>query len=84
MKTLKIYKVQDEIVLERVNEFNHASKRFFITENGLFEALDLYPNLDEYQLEVDKDLWAEVINHLNKENALWKLPSDSIRVIKSD
>lgn len=67
MKKLIIYKADNDFVIERVNEFNHASKRFFITEEGLKEGLDAYrPVIDEYKLEVSKDLWALVINHLNK------------------
>lgn len=67
MKKLKIYKENDEFVIERVNEFNHSFKRSFITEEGLFEELDLYKlNLDDdkYELEVSNELWAKVINYL--------------------
>ncbi|UTV31694.1 hypothetical protein [Bacillus altitudinis] len=67
MKTLKVYKENGEFVIERVNEFNHAFKRFYITEDGLKEGLDAYqPFIHEYRLEVSQDLWALDINHLNK------------------
>lgn len=67
MKTLKVYKENDEFVIERVNEFNHATKRYFITEDGLKEGLDSYQSvIHEYRLEEAQDLWALDINHLNK------------------
>lgn len=67
MKTLKVYKENGEYVIERVNEFNHATKRYFITEEGLKEGLDAYlPVISEYEIEISDDLWALVINHLNK------------------
>jgi len=66
MKKLSIYKENDEYVIERTNEFNHATKRFFLTESGLFEGLDTYKDIiDEYQLNVSEDLWSKVINYLN-------------------
>lgn len=65
MKKLKIYRESDELVLERVNPFNHSTKRYFITERGLIEALEAYPDLTEYELEVDADLW-EIVNQLKK------------------
>lgn len=67
MKTLKIYKENGEFVIEHVNSFNHATKRYFITENGLKEGLDAYkPVMDEYEIKASEDVWALVINHLNK------------------
>lgn len=71
MKKLLIYKQigdseMEEYVIERVNEFNHATKRFFISEQGLLEGLKTYkPVMEEYELEVSEDLWAMVINFLN-------------------
>lgn len=66
-KKLEIYKEDGEFVIRRTNEFNHATKRYFITEEGLKEGLDAYePVMHEYELEVSNDLWALVINHLNK------------------
>lgn len=54
-------------MIERVNEFNHATKRFFATENGLKEGLDAYHHvIDEYKIEASDDVWALVINHLSK------------------
>lgn len=67
MKKLLIYKENGEFVIERVNEFNHATKRYFVSEGGLKEGLDAYlPVIDEYQIEADEDVWALVINHLSK------------------
>jgi hypothetical protein len=68
MKTLKIYKTDEgEYALERINQFAHGTKRFFISEEGLLEALGDYPNLDEYELQVeDQSLWSVIINQLNK------------------
>jgi hypothetical protein len=67
MKKLRIYQENGEYVIERVNEFNHATKRFFITEEGLKEGLDAYrPVMDEYQIEASDDLRALVINHLGQ------------------
>lgn len=66
MKKLLIYKEDSQFVIERVNEFNHATKRFFISESGLFEGLKSYNSvIDEYELEISDDLWAKVINFLN-------------------
>lgn len=67
MKTLKIYKQNDEFVIERVNEFNHATKRFFITEEGLKEGLDSYRLvMEQYEIEASEDVRTLVINHLNR------------------
>lgn len=66
MKKLSIYKDNDQFVIERINEFNHATKRFFITKDGLKEGLQAYqPVIDQYEVEVSEDLWAFVINLLN-------------------
>ncbi|OUB38596.1 hypothetical protein BK708_00085 [Bacillus thuringiensis serovar yunnanensis] len=66
MKKLLIYKENDEFVIERVNEFNHAFKRFYISEQGLFEGLQSYRQvLSEYELEVSDELWSMVLNFLN-------------------
>lgn len=71
MKKLLIYKQVgdsriEEYVIERVNPFNHATKRFFVSEQGLLEGLKAYkPVMEEYELEVSEDLWAIVINFLN-------------------
>ena len=53
---------QGEFVLERINQFDHATKRHFISEQGLIEALESYPDLSEYEIETDASLWAIVIN----------------------
>lgn len=66
MKKLLIYKKNDEFVIERVNEFNHAFKQNFISEQGLLEAIHSYkPVIDEYEVEVSNELWALIINFLN-------------------
>ena len=55
-----------EYVIERVNEFNHATMRFFITEKGLFEGLQVYQEvIEQYNLHISEELWAKVINFLN-------------------
>lgn len=53
MKRLKIYKDEGEFVIERINEFNHATKRRFISEQGLLEGLDAYSSdeLSKYELQ---------------------------------
>ena len=68
MKRLKIYKTDEgEFCLERINQFNHSSKRLFISEQGLLEALDDYPSLRDYELEVEEQsLWSLVIKRLNE------------------
>ncbi|MEW8987720.1 MAG: hypothetical protein AB2401_12105 [Bacillus sp. (in: firmicutes)] len=53
-------------MIERVNEFNHATKKLFITEQGLLEGLQAYESvIAEYDLQVAPDLWATVINFLS-------------------
>lgn len=70
MKRLLIYKENGEFVIERVNEFNHATKRMFISQEGLLEGLQAYkPVIADYQLEVSEDLWALVINFVNSEES---------------
>jgi len=70
MKRLKIYKTDEgEFCLERINEFGHGTKRFFISEEGLLEGLDAYSKneLNQYEIEVESnELWSVLINHLNK------------------
>jgi hypothetical protein len=69
MKKLKIYKENGEFVLERINQFDHATKRFFITENGLLEALDQYHLvMHEYELSIaqGQELIELVAHHLAK------------------
>lgn len=38
MKTLKIYKENNEFVIERINQFNYATKRTYITEKEFIEG----------------------------------------------
>ncbi|MEB6551430.1 hypothetical protein MXL46_20695 [Heyndrickxia sporothermodurans] len=66
MKKLRIYKENGEFVIERVNQFDHATKRFFISEEGLKEGLQAYkPVIHEYELEVSEKLWPLVINFVS-------------------
>lgn len=66
MKKLLIYEQEGEFVIEHINSFNHSTKRFYVTENGLFEGLGAYkPVIDQYQLEVSETLWSKVIGFLN-------------------
>lgn len=63
-KTLKIYKEDGDFVIERVNQFNHATKRYFMSEDGLREGLNAYwLDMDDYKLEVNEDLQT-LVNHL--------------------
>lgn len=72
-KTLKVYKENGEFVIERVNGFNHATKRYFITEEGLKEGLDAYNFvIDDYEIEASKEVWALVINYLNNKAAKYE------------
>lgn len=64
MKRLKIHEQEGEFVIERINQFDHATKRHFISEQGLIEALQSYPDLEEYEIETDASLWAVIINAL--------------------
>ncbi|WP_368298891.1 hypothetical protein [Cytobacillus firmus] len=67
MKKLKIYKEDGKFVLERINQFDHATKRFFITENGLLEAIGQYQHvMDEYELFIEQgqDLIELITCHL--------------------
>lgn len=51
MKKLLMYKENDEFVLEHMNSFGYSIKRYFITEKGLKEELEIYqPVLDQYKI----------------------------------
>lgn len=69
-KTMNFYqdKQTGNYIIERVNQFNHATKREFETTEDFKQALDDYKNtgvLDEHELVItDKNLYALVINHL--------------------
>lgn len=66
MKVLKIYKEDNDFIIERINEFNHATKRYYTTEEGLKEGIDSYiPVLEEYEIKATDSVWPLVINHLN-------------------
>lgn len=65
MKKLFVYMENKEFVIERVNEFNHSTKRFFITENGLFEGLEVYkPIISEYEIQFSDELIKKNGNNL--------------------
>jgi len=71
VKTLKIYKENGEFVIEKINQFNHSTKRYFVTEEGLKEGLESYiPVMSEYEIEAVDDVWAIVINHLTEKGQL--------------
>lgn len=66
MKKLLIYRQSEDFVIERVNEFNHGTKRFYSSEEALLEGLQAYDLvISEYELEVAPELWATVINFLS-------------------
>jgi hypothetical protein len=66
MKQLKIFKDSGEYVIERINEFNHSTKRSFITEEGLLDGLQAYQSvISEYDVQVSEELWGTVINFLS-------------------
>jgi len=69
MKTLKIFKDYNEFVIERINEFNHSTKRRFISEQGLLEGLEAYSQADlsQYDIQVSPELWALVLNQLQRQ-----------------
>lgn len=68
-KRLEIYKENEDYVIERINEFNHASKKRY-SKAGLIEALENYKvhgNLEEYDIQISDELWSLVVNTLAKE-----------------
>lgn len=68
MKKLRIYKENGEFCIERVNQFDHATKRFFISEKGFKEGLIAYrPVIDEYEIEISKELYAFVAKFMADE-----------------
>ncbi|MGM0845764.1 MAG: hypothetical protein ACQEUT_12365 [Bacillota bacterium] len=57
MKKLSVYKENGEFVIERINQFDHATKRTFLSEEGLLEGLHDYLDvLEEYDLDVSEEL----------------------------
>jgi hypothetical protein len=52
--------------LERINEFQNATKRYCENQEELIDSLKAYPNLEDYQIEVDQQLWSVIISHLQK------------------
>lgn len=56
MKKLKIYKDNNEFIIEQINELNHSFKKKYITENGFFDALNAYkPVIEEYDLSIQQE-----------------------------
>jgi hypothetical protein len=69
MKKLKIYEEKGEFVFERINEFDHSTKCFFATKEGLTEYVESFKeaqDMSEYKIEVDAALWSAVITELQK------------------
>lgn len=68
MKKLMIFRENDDFVVERVNEFNHGTKRFFASEEALLEGLqDCESIIADYELHIIPELWSTVINFLNSD-----------------
>lgn len=63
MKKLLVFKEPEGFVLERVNEFNRSTKRYFNDEQELIETLKFYPDLNHYEIKADAEL-ASVISAL--------------------
>lgn len=71
MKKLSIFKENDQFVIEHIDEFNHATKQYFSTENDLLKGLSGYQDvMSDYELDVTEDLWAKVINFLTTGNEI--------------
>lgn len=67
-KVLKVYKDNDDYVLERINQFGHAFKKRF-SKAGLIEALQQYKTtgeLEEYDIQAADDVLTLVINTLSE------------------
>jgi hypothetical protein len=67
-KTLTIFRDNDDIVVERKNQFGTAFKKVFETEKGMLDYLEVYKSTDtiaDYQLHVSEEFWSLVINHIN-------------------
>lgn len=65
MKKLLIYKFDGDFIVEKINEFDHSTKRHFETEEGLSECLSSYKDvLYEYEIKVSEGLRAIVVNYL--------------------
>lgn len=62
LKTMKIYKENNEFVIEASD---HATKQVFATEMDLKAGLDVYLDvIHEYELDVSENLLALVIHYL--------------------
>lgn len=68
MSVLKIYKENDDYVMERIND-NATFKRHY-SKAGLIVALQEYKTLGElemYDIQASNEVWALVINALSQE-----------------
>lgn len=66
VKKIKVYKENDEFVIERKTESNQVIKSSFKTERDFKVWLDSNKfEIDEIDVE-DEELWPLVINHLSK------------------
>lgn len=68
MSVLKIYKENDDYVMERIND-NATFKRHY-RKAGLIVALQEYKTLGElekYDIQASNEVWALVINALSQE-----------------
>lgn len=66
MRTLKLYKEDDEFVVETINEFNHSWKHRYVTVKGLFDHLDSCAfAIRDWDIEASKELFASVVKHLS-------------------
>lgn len=68
LKVLSVYRTSKGIIVERRNELGIESEQVFDQEKDMLQCLDNYKskgNLDEYELNVDNEFWAIVVNHLS-------------------
>ena len=63
---IKIEKEGEQYILTRINAYNHATKRFCETKEELIELLETYPNLHDYEFEVDQPLWNVILKAIEK------------------
>lgn len=63
-KKLKIYKETVNFIIQ--NEETKRRKFVGTEEADLIEALEAYPDIDDYEIEVDSSLWKVIITGLSK------------------
>lgn len=69
-KKMEVYKENEDYIIERTNEFNHAFKKRY-SKAGFIEALQHYKThgkLEDYDIEASEEVWALVVNTLAKEH----------------